>query len=85
MSVRVFVPDLPEFRAVVAAARAMPSCTVREPRHGFWSLESATQLVFERKPMKLGPALWNSLLGGGYCGRILEFGRDRLVIGPDAP
>jgi hypothetical protein len=84
MSVRVFVPDIPELRAIVDAGRAMPACTVRGPVKGFWSLESAGELVFERKPMKFGPALWNALLCGGYCGHIREFGRDRLVIGPDA-
>jgi hypothetical protein len=85
VSVRVFVPDIPEFRAIVDAGRAMPACVVRGPVRGFWSLESASELVFERKPMRFGPALWNSLLCGGYAGRIVEFGRDRLVIGPDAP
>lgn len=85
MIARVFVPDIPELRAIVVAAKAMPGATVREPRRGFWVIESASTLTFERRPMAFGPALWNSLLCGGYCGRIVEFGRDRLVLAPGAP
>ena len=80
MSVRIFVPDIPEFAAIIAAGRQAPGCEVQPPMHGYWCLCAATTLSFERKPMKLGPALWNSLLSGGFEGHIIEYGRDRLVI-----
>lgn len=83
-AVAVYVPDIPEFSAVVEAARAIEGCRVQSPVDGYWCLESDSRLQFERKPMQLGPALWNSLLNGGFRGRILEFGRDRLLIGADA-
>lgn len=80
MTVCVYVADIPEFGAVVEAARGGEACRVQPPLKGYWRIESDTQLQFERKAMKLGPALWYSLLSGGFRGRILEFGRDRLVI-----
>lgn len=81
MSVCLYVPDTPEFGVIVEAARSIEACRVQPPLHGYWRIESQTKLLFERKPMKLGPALWNSLLSGGFSGEILEYGRDRLVIG----
>ncbi|MGQ0698371.1 MAG: hypothetical protein ACT4PZ_09025 [Panacagrimonas sp.] len=84
MTVVVYVPDIPEFGAVVEAARQMEICRVQPPLCGYWRIESDTALSFDRKAMKLGPALWYSLLSGGFCGRILEYGRDQLVIGADA-
>lgn len=85
MTVRIFVPDIPEFAAVIAAGRQAAHCEVQLPRHGYWCLRATNTLSFERKPMKLGPALWNSLLSGGFEGRIVEYGRDRLVIESDTP
>jgi hypothetical protein len=37
-------------------------------------------LRFSRKAMKLGPAIWNSALSGGFIGRIVDYGRDEIVI-----
>jgi hypothetical protein len=76
----VFIPDLKEFLPLLHAARAIEGCTVSGPVKGYWQAEAKSQLVFTRKAMGLGPALWNSALTGGFCGRITEFGRDRLVI-----
>ena len=80
-TVSVFVPDIPEFGPIVEAARAMAGCRLRTPLHGYWRIDADSQLQFERKTMQLGPALWNSLLSGGFRGEILEYGRERLVIG----
>lgn len=81
MSVTVFVPDIPEFRTVIDAAKTLPDCRLHAPLRGYWRIESDTTLSFDRKAMRLGPALWYSMLSGGFSGRILEFGRDRLRIG----
>lgn len=83
VTVTVFVPDIPEFGAIIEAARLMQNCRVQSPLLGYWRIESDTALTFDRKAMKLGPALWYSMLSGGFRGRILEFGRDRLVIGAE--
>jgi hypothetical protein len=74
--VTIFVPDLPEFAGLVAAMRAAEGCTVREPRKGYWQIESATEICLHRKALGLGPALWNSMLSGGFRGSIVEYGRD---------
>lgn len=78
--IAVYVPDLAEFSPLIRAAQEIEGCTVVPPAKGYWRLESPTRLVFVRKAMGLGPALWNSALTGGFRGRIVEYGRDRLVI-----
>lgn len=80
----VFVPDIPEFGTVIEAARNITDCRLHAPLRGYWRIESDNALTFDRKAMRLGPALWYSMLSGGFSGRILEFGRDRLVIGAEA-
>ena len=79
--VTLFVPDLPEFSALVEASRKTPNCRVEEPRAGYWRIRAQDELHFNRKALGLKPALWNSALSGGFQGRILEYGRDNLRIG----
>lgn len=78
--VRIFVPDIPEFLPLIKGAQTVATCTVREPVNGYWRIESDDQIHFERRALGLGPALWNSALTGGFCGRILEYGRDTMRI-----
>lgn len=80
MTVRIFVPDLPEFEAVVNAARNAGNCSIIAPIAGHWRIEADKAIRFERKLLRLGPALWNSALTGGYQGRIVEYSRDVLLI-----
>ena len=84
--VRIFVVDVEEFRPVLDAARGLPKATVLGPRAGYWLIESAQELVFQRKAMGFKPALWWSMLTGGYDGRITHYTRDELrMAGSDAP
>lgn len=76
----VFVPDIPEFMPLIEGAVSFGKYTVREPKNGYWRIESSGQIIFTRKELGLGPALWNSALTGGYCGRILEYDRDSIRI-----
>jgi hypothetical protein len=76
----VFIPDVPEFLPVTRAAGTIPTCTVHPPRNGYWRIEGRSELRFQRKELGLGPALWNSMLSGGFCGHIVEYGRDILRI-----
>lgn len=80
MSVTIFVPDIPEFMPVVEGARRAGGYTILPPAEGYWRIESEQEIVFERKPLGLGPALWNSALTGGFIGKIVEYSRDRLRI-----
>jgi len=76
----IFVPDIPEFKGVIDAVRKAGSCDVIAPERGYWRITAQHELQFERKALGLGPALWNSMLSGGFRGRITEYGRDLLRI-----
>ena len=84
MTVLIFIPDIPEFVPLVTAARALRDSTVRAPENGYWIIEADRVLRFSRKAMKLGPAIWNSALSGGFVGRIVDYGRDEIVIESEA-
>ena len=80
MPVTVYVPDLPEFLPLVRAAEKVAGCSVQKSAEGYWKLEGQTELRFHRKAMGLGPAIWNSALSGGFIGRIVEYGRDEMIL-----
>lgn len=83
MTVMIFVPDIPEFLPLVRGGEKVDGCTVRAPEGGYWRLEAPRELRFSRKNLGLGPALWNSALSGGFCGKIVEYDDDNIVIGSD--
>jgi hypothetical protein len=78
--VRIFIPDIPEFMPLVAAAERVTGCTVLPPASGYWTLEAERVLHFSRKALNLGPAIWNSALSGGFVGRIIEYGHDEMLL-----
>ncbi|MFO1426511.1 MAG: hypothetical protein U1F11_05980 [Steroidobacteraceae bacterium] len=79
MTVRVFVPDLRDFRPLIEAVRAQPGLTLL-PRGGYWELRAPRRLNVSRKALGLRVALWYSMLAGGFCGRMTEYSRDTLTI-----
>jgi len=80
VTVRVFIPDIPEFLLLVKAAEAIGGYTVRAPENGYWTVEANDVLRFSRKALSVGPAIWNSALSGGFIGRIVEYGDEEMVI-----
>jgi hypothetical protein len=78
--VRIFVPDVPEFRPLLDAARRTADCCTLEPKKGYWRIEAEHEICFERRPLGLRPALWNSALTGGFSGRIIEYDRNIIRI-----
>jgi hypothetical protein len=80
MPVTVFVPDVPEFLPLVRAAEKVDGCLVQKSADGYWKLQGQRELRFQRKVMGLGPAIWNSALSGGFIGRIVEYGRDEMIL-----
>lgn len=80
MTVRIFIPDVPEFLPLVRAAETVEGCKVIAPVGGYWALEAPRALRFSRRTLNLGPAIWNSALSGGFIGRIVEYGRDEMLI-----
>jgi len=80
MSVILFVPDLAEFGPLVKAVTGVQGVVLREPKKGYWRIESQDRMTFSRKELKLRHALWNSALTGGYCGRLGEYTNDVITI-----
>jgi hypothetical protein len=80
VTIKIFVPDIPEFMPLVKAAENVRDCRVLGPTDGYWTVQAEGTLRFSRKALNLGPAIWNSALSGGFLGRIVEYGRDEMVI-----
>lgn len=75
----VYVLDLPEFMPVVAAARKI-ECAIQEPVDGYWKIETAGELMLQRKALGLSAALWNTALAGGVVGKIVQFDATQCTI-----
>lgn len=80
MTVTIFVPDIAEFEPILTGARARDDVAVRGPTKGYWRIEAEREICFGRRELKLGPAIWNSALTGGFRGRITEYSRDVMRI-----
>jgi len=82
----VYVLDVAEFHEIVASAQRKPQYRVHRSDKGYYRIESDTDIVFNRKEMKMKPAVWYGLFTGGLNGEIAEFGRDEVrVIGTNKP
>lgn len=80
--VRVFVLKVDEFMPLVNTAREMPQCRVTDSSEDYFLIEADAEIVFNRKDMKMKPAVWYGVFTGGLDGQIAEFGRDTVrVIG----
>ncbi len=80
--IRIFVPDVPEFSALVEAAKREGGCRVTTPLPHYRLIESAMALEFRRKELGLQPAVWYGLFTGGLKGQIEIYGRDLVRILP---
>jgi hypothetical protein len=82
----VYVLDVPEFHEMVRTARDKPGCRISHSEKGYYRIESDGDIVFNRKEMKMKPAVWYGLFTGGLNGEIAEFGREEVrVIGTNRP
>jgi hypothetical protein len=81
--VRIFVPAVPEFSAMVRAAKEMPACDVTAPLPGYEMIESGGPIEFRRSELGLKPAVWYGIFTGGFEGRIELFDRDRVRLVPE--
>ncbi|MGR3454234.1 hypothetical protein [Pseudooceanicola sp.] len=85
---RIHVVDVPEFRPVVDSAKAREADGYRVigPRKGYFTIEKAGEMSFNRKDMKLPPAIWYGIFTGGLNGEISSFGREVVtIIGTNQP
>jgi hypothetical protein len=82
----VYVLDVAEFAEIVESARRKSDCRVERFDKGYWRIESDSEIVFNRREMKMKPAVWYGLFTGGLNGEIAEFGREEVrVIGTNRP
>lgn len=82
----LYVLDVPEFLPVVEAARARADCRIAKSDKGYYRVEAPTEIILNRREMKMKPAVWYGLFTGGLNGEIAEFGRDEVrVIGTNKP
>lgn len=81
--VRLFVPQVEEFAALVRAARARSACRVGEVP-GYHVIEADAPVEFGRRDLGLKPAVWWGLFTGGLHGTIEAFDRDHVRIVPQA-
>ncbi len=77
---RLFVLDVPEFAGLIDASRDDQAIKVSPVRHGYVTLSSEQDLVFDRRRAGFKPAVWYSCCSGGVEGTIVEYGRDTLRI-----
>ena len=80
MTVTIFVPDLPDFMPVIEGVKRQGDVQLLPPQAGYWRVQASQRISFTRKGLGLRVALWYSMLAGGFCGRLSEYSRDRLVI-----
>ena len=87
--VRIFVPNIEEFGALIDAARERPECRVTPSSANYQVVESPEVVEFRRKELKLKPAIWNGLMSrlnglftGGLRGTIEVLDRDVVRIAP---
>lgn len=76
----IFVLDVDEFRSIAEVSKGKADCTVTDMGKGYFKVESPTQLTFNRKELKLKPALWYGMFTAGMNGEIVEFGRDEVRL-----
>ncbi|MCB1394965.1 MAG: hypothetical protein KDJ98_03100 [Rhodobacteraceae bacterium] len=82
----VYVLDVPEFHPLIEASRGVAEVTIDGPQQGYWRISAPTELRFNRKAMKMKPAVWYGIFTGGLNGEIAEWGRDEVrVIGTNRP
>jgi len=78
---RIYVPKVDEFAALVKAAAARGECRVHSSE-GYDCIEADGPIEFRRKALDLKPAVWYGLFTGGVHGRVEVLDRDRVVIAP---
>jgi catechol 2,3-dioxygenase-like lactoylglutathione lyase family enzyme len=81
--VRIYVPRVEEFAAVVRDAAGRSECRV-VALDGYDRIDAAGPIEFHRRTLQLKPAVWYGLFTGGVHGRIEVLDRERVLITPVA-
>ncbi|MDI5983629.1 hypothetical protein QLQ85_02420 [Halomonas sp. M4R5S39] len=84
--IEVHVIDVPEFRPMVETLRGLPAVTITGPVKGYWTISAPDELTFNRRAMKMKPAVWYGIFTGGLNGEIAHWGRDEVrIVGTSRP
>jgi hypothetical protein len=75
-----YVLDVPEFSALVEAARKSGRCTVHPKRGYYQFVEFDTEIEILRRDTGMKEAVWYGCLTAGLDGKITHFDRDRLKL-----
>jgi catechol 2,3-dioxygenase-like lactoylglutathione lyase family enzyme len=78
---RIYVPRVDEFAAIVKDAAARTDCRVHSG-DGYDCIEADEPIEFRRKTLDLKPAVWYGLFTGGVHGHVDVLDRDRVVLSP---
>lgn len=78
--IEVHVIDVPEFRPMVETMRDKPTVTISGPVKGYWTISAHDELTFDRKAMKMKPAVWYGIFTGGLNGEITHWGRSEVRV-----
>jgi catechol 2,3-dioxygenase-like lactoylglutathione lyase family enzyme len=79
--IRIYVPRVEEFTAIVRDASSRSECRV-VPLEDYTMIEADGPIEFSRKTLALKPAVWYGLFTGGLHGRIEVLDRERVRIVP---
>jgi hypothetical protein len=77
----IYVLDVPEFSALVAALRDVPGITI-EKHADYFVARAPGEIVVHRRATGVGQAVWFGALTGGIRGRIVTFSDDELRVAP---
>lgn len=80
MEVGNHVLDVPEFAALVDAARQRSEFTVAKPHAAYWLVESATETFIRRVETGLVESIWFGALTAGIVGRLSRFDADPFTL-----
>ena len=75
-----FVLDVPEFEALVEAARRNDRCKVHPAKAGYHFVEFHDSMTLERSETGLNEAVWFGCMTGGLDGKIAVFSSGRLEL-----
>ncbi|AOZ08503.1 VOC family protein [Cupriavidus malaysiensis] len=81
----IYVLDVPEFAALVEAARHSEGYATTRLANGYVRIDGNPGLRFQRKALGFKPAVWYGALTGGLRGSIQQFDMDALVVTAGEP
>ena len=82
---QLFVLKVDEFAGLINFAETDPNCQVEDTGKGYVRIRAKGPMTFKRRELGFGPAVWYGAFTGGLDGKILDFGRDEVVLtGKDA-